>query len=481
MDKKFLAWLCLAVAATSSASPAQATMAPERLEAIGTIATATAIQAEIFCVPVVAMYNLRYSIAFAPTAEAKPGKIWRFAQIATPQVVRRTQYVSPNVNVLYGYGFIDLRREPVILTVPDSHGRYYMVQMVDMWTNSFAYAGGAAAGYRGGRYAIVGPGWHGSLPNGVKRIDAPTRWIELQPRVFVKDRQDLAAADEVLNRIAVTGLAEYEGRPAPPAPAYRYEAPLLDPSVASSKMAFKDPSQFWSICSNAMNENPPARAIVQAELPQFKILGLKLGTQWTPKGVNPMLLQLMNDSVSRIGTFLENVAALAPKKNGWTIPPYDVGRTGADYLTGAITAVVGLTANTVREAVYYRSDVDSRGRALSGQQKYTITFSPGMPYAASLSPGFWSITMYDAASGYTIDNPIGRYALGSGDALKKNPDGSVTVYIQRDDPGGDKTSNWLPAPPGAFYLLLRDYAPAPAVYEGLKSPATFDAPPPVVP
>ena len=108
------------------------------------------MQAATYCVPIVAMYNLRYSISFAPTAKSKPGELWRFAQIATPEVARQTGYVSPNVNVLYGFGFVDLRREPVILSVPNSHGRYYMVQMVDMWTNSFAYAGGTATGYGGG-------------------------------------------------------------------------------------------------------------------------------------------------------------------------------------------------------------------------------------------------------------------------------------------------------------------------------------------
>src|SRR5262249_37012279 len=159
-------------------------------QAIGTIVKTLSIGAATYCAPIVAMYNLRYSISFAPTAKSKPGEIWRFAEIATPEVVRQTGYVTPNVNVLYGYGFVDLRREPVVLGVPDSHGRYYVVQMVDMWTNSFAYAGGAATGYGGGKFALVAPGWRGSLPAGVTRIEAPTPWIELQPRVFVKDQAD---------------------------------------------------------------------------------------------------------------------------------------------------------------------------------------------------------------------------------------------------------------------------------------------------
>ena len=154
--------LALAVVCFESpAAIAQTQLPPEQMQAITTLTKSLSWQATTYCVPIVAMYNLRYSIAFAPTAKSKPGEIWRFDQIATPEVVRQTQYVSPNVNVLYGYSFVDLSREPVILSVPDSHGRYYMVEIVDMWTNAFAYAGGVATGYGAGKFALVGPGWHG--------------------------------------------------------------------------------------------------------------------------------------------------------------------------------------------------------------------------------------------------------------------------------------------------------------------------------
>jgi DNA sulfur modification protein DndE len=439
------------------------------------------LQAATYCAPTVAMYNLRYSVSFAPTAKSKPGELWRFTQIATPEVARQTHLISPNVNVLYGFGFVDLRREPVILSVPDSHGRYYMVQMVDMWTNSFAYAGGTATGYGEGKFALVGPGWHGTLPPGLTRIEAPTPWVELQPRVFVKDQADLAAAKNVLDQITITGLAEYEGRPAPAAPSYDYPVPELDPNIASSKMPFKDPMQFWTICSAAMNENPPPQAQIEAVLPQYSSLGLQLGKQWTPQNLPPLLAQAMKDVASQIGGVMANAAAISGTKNGWAIPPYDIGDAGADYPTRAIVAVVGLLANTANEAVYYDAGVDDAGEPLTGAKNYTLSFTGDMSYLKSIPSGFWSLTMYDAASGFTIDNPIHRYALGTGDNLKKNADGSFTIYVQHDDPGPDKQSNWLPAPQGRFYVLLRNYAPIPAVYEGLKHPATFVAPPAFVP
>ena len=469
------------ICSTTLALAAEGQPPPEQLQAIASLSKSLSVQAALYCAPIVAMYNLRYSISFAPTARSKPGEIWRFADIATPTVAQQTGYVTPNVNVLYGFGFVDLRREPVILSVPDSHGRYYMVQMVDMWTNSFAYAGGVATGYRGGKFALVGPGWHGTLPTGVTRIDAPTPWVELQPRVFVKDRTDLAASKSILDQITLKGLSEYEGRAAPEMSSYGYIAPELDPKIASSRMLFRDPMQFWTICSCALNENPPPKAQIEAVLPQYKHLGLELGKQWTPQGVNPLMLQQMKTTASEIGGVLANASAMAVSKNGWVLPPFSLGDSGADYLSRAYVAVVGLTANTVREAVYYNGVADEAGQPLTGAKKYTLTFAGDMTYVTPIPPGFWSVTMYDAVSGYTITNPIHRYALGSADNLEKNSDGSFTLYIQHDDPGPDKESNWLPAPEGTFYLILRNYAPIKAVYKGLKSPATFVGPPALVP
>jgi hypothetical protein len=450
-------------------------------EAVASWAGALSIEAATYCLPIVAMYNLRYSIAFAPNAKSKPGEIWRFADIATPAVARQTGYVSPNVNVLYGFGFVDLGREPAILRVPNSGGRYYMVEMVDMWTNDFAYAGGRATGYGGGTFALVGPGWQGSLPAGVSRIDAPTRWIELQPRVFVKDRADLAAAKSVLDRITITSLAEYAGRTQSESASYNYAVPELDPTVASSKMQFKDPLQFWALCSAAMNENPPPQAQIEAVLPRYAYLGLELGKPWTTERANPLVLQPMKKAASEIAGRMGSVGAIAGTKNGWVLPNPKVGNAGADYVARAIIAQFGLTANTVDEAVYYSGVADSNGHPLSGAKKYTLNFAGDMSYLKSIPPGFWSVSMYDADSGYTSANPIDRYSLGSSDDLKKNRDGSFTLYVQHGNPGLDKASNWLPAPEGPFYLILRNYAPTPAVSEGLKSPATFVGPPAIVP
>src|SRR5215475_9083387 len=151
---------------------------PEQMKQMGEFTEATVAQLALYGQPLVAMYLLRQSICFGEKPKAAPGEIWRITDIVTPTIAQQAGYVSPNANVIYGFGFLDLGRGPVILTVPDSNNRYYMVEICDMWTNAFAYAGGLATGYKGGTFALVGPRWNGSLPSGVTRIDAPTRWVE---------------------------------------------------------------------------------------------------------------------------------------------------------------------------------------------------------------------------------------------------------------------------------------------------------------
>jgi hypothetical protein len=172
-----------------------------------TWAHSLALQAATYAAPIVAMYNLRASVSFGPKAKAAPGQIWLFDEIASPKIAAESGYTTPNVNVLYGFGFADLGQEPYILTAPDSDGRYYMIELVDMRTNAFSYPAGAVAGYKGGKFALIGPGWNGTLPDGVTRIDCPTRWIELQPRVHVKNEADLPGARKVLHAIKLQGRA----------------------------------------------------------------------------------------------------------------------------------------------------------------------------------------------------------------------------------------------------------------------------------
>ena len=462
--------------ATTAHAETQTKYSPEQVAAISEWAHSLALQAATFAAPIVGMYNLRQTVATGPDARAKPGTLWRMPNISTPELAKESGYVTPNVNTIYGFGFMDLSEEPVILTAPDSHGRYYMIEIVDMWNNAFAYAAGKKAGYKGGKYAIVGPGWQGTLPDDVKRIDSPTSWVELQPRVHVKDQADLPGAQAVLAAITVQGLSEYEGKPGPAPKPYQYLTPKLDPNVASSRLTFVDPLQFWTIFVDAMNENPPPQTMIEAVLPSFKYLGIELGRKWNPDNVDPLFLNEMKKVVPEIGPMMaEMVYVIGPHANGWMATPYNLAAAttppNADYLTAAISAVVGLTANTAEEAFYLWGQYDYKMQGLTGEKKYTLTLPVDFPYLQVVPPGFWSVTMYDLNTNYTVPNPINRYTLGSDNDLKKNKDGSITIYLQKDSPGKDKESNWLPTPAGPFYMAMRNYAPTEAAFGVLKDPA----------
>jgi hypothetical protein len=469
-----------AVAAHADECPA-GTGAPDNGAQPASWVSSLALQAATYATPIVAMYNLRNSTSVGPHAKVPPNEIWRIEQIASPEIAEQAGYVTPNVNVIYGFGFMDLSLQPIILKAPDSQGRYYMVEVCDMWANAFAYVGGLATGYAGGNFALVGPAWEGTLPDGVKRIDCPTRWVELQPRVHVKNAADLPGARQVLRGITVQGLAQFNGAPAPAPATYDYQPPRIDPKVASSQMRFLDPLQFWEIFVAAMNENPPPRNEIETVLPQFKYLGIGLGQKWQRESINPLILNEMKSAAQRIAPMMMPlIPILSVTANGWNIPPANVGMPGADYPGRAIVAVFGLTSNTPEESIYYTSVTDGRGQKLSGGKRYTLTFQEQLGCIKAVAPGFWSITAYDSATGYTIPNPIDRYALGSDDNLKRNADGSFTLYVQRDNPGTDREANWLPISPGAFYLIIRVFAPVPEVAAALKDQATFPGPPPLM-
>lgn len=434
-----------------------------------------ALQAANWGLPIVIMYNLRYNDALKPDAKSKPNDIWRLEDITTPSLAEKAGYVTPNVNVIYGFGFLDLSKEPIILNAPDSNNRYYMIQLVDMYTNSFAYIGGTATGYKGGKFAIVGPGWQGSLPNGVTRIDAPTPWILIQPRVHVLNETDLTAAKKVLDDITVTGLAKYMGQPPTPAANYNYISPDLEnPNLPVSAVDFKDPLQFWKILSAAINENPPPKDQISALLPMFQLLGIEFGKQWEPSNVSPVILDSMKHAAQRIGPLNANLPVGA-FVNNWFLPPPAIGNAGTNYYLRSIVARIGLTANTPREAIYFMASTDSQSQDLMSNKKYTLTFKQLPPYIA---PGFWSLTLYNVNNNYNVENAIHRYALGSDDPLKMNADGSLTIYIQSTSPGKDKESNWLPSGQGTLpiYLILRSYAPGQAMIDALSDPKKYMLP-----
>jgi DNA sulfur modification protein DndE len=476
--KLFAVVAVLALMAGTAAAQQKAKLPPAQVKATEDWSYSLALQAATWGSPAVIMYALRDHDATGPNPKAAPNSIWRMENTSTPELAGKAGYVLPNLSVIYGFGFMDLSQEPVVMTMPDSGGLYYMVETSDMWTNAFAYPAGAEAGYKGGKVAFVGPGWKGELPRDVKRIDCPTPWILIQPRVHLPNQSGLAAAQKVLSEIKTQGLAEYLGKPALPAPKYDYAMPnFVNPKLPVSTLDFKDPLQFWEIMSAVINENPPPQDEITALLPMFKPLGIELGKKWDRSKVDPIVLKEMARAAEDIPKIMAALS-LGHLINGWYLPVPTIGAYGKAYDIRAWVARNGLTGNTPKETVYFLGRLDGENNPITGAKKYTMTFKQTPPFN---EPAFWALRMYDATNYYPVPNPINRYVLGSDyPDMKKDPDGSVTIYLQHMSPGKDKEANWLPAPAGPFLLVLGTYAPGQALIDSLTDPSAYAPPPAVV-
>ena len=466
-------FVLLVVTVGSATAQQKPKLPPAQAKALDEFTYSLALQAANWGSPAVIMYALRSHDATGPNPKAKPNDIWRMENTSTPELAEKAGYVMPNLSVIYGFGFLDLRQEPVILTLPDSNGLYYMVETLDMWTNAFAYPAGAEAGYKGGKFAYVGPGWNGQLPPDVKRIDCPTPWILIQPRIHLPNQSGLAAAQAVLKQITTQPLSQYLGKPAPSIAKYDYPAPdLINPKLPVSVLDLKDPLQFWDILSDVMNENPPTKEEIKGLLPLFEPLGIQIGKKWDRTKIDPITL----NSMTRAAQEIPNILAQLPVgrlTNMWYIPPPTIGDYGTDYVVRSFVARNGLTANTPKEAIYFLGRLDNQAQPITGAKNYTMTFKQMPPFH---EPSFWALRMFDATNFYPVPNPINRYVLGSDYDMKKNADGTVTIYLQNTSPGKDKESNWLPSPKGPFLLIIGTYAPGEALIESLSNPTAWEPP-----
>ncbi|MEA2212856.1 MAG: hypothetical protein QOF83_2804 [Solirubrobacteraceae bacterium] len=400
------------------------------------------------------------------------------AALADPSV---QTVVAPNVDTAYTVAWLDLTSGPLVVNVPDTGGRFYTFQFLDAFSNAFSYLGTGSTGTHAGAYALVPPGYTGTLPPGLTRIDTPSNTVWLLGRTLVKDASDLPAVKALQQHYTVTPLTGWEtGQRQPPVVLDRYP-PTFPKNVPTG-------AQFIAELNQDMNVDPPPSAD-----------GCALNAMG-PAGVqvpHPTPAQSLADSLSdeapplpaqssdpvanaaiAAGTTAGSkiVAAAATQLNsasrgindGWEILGNWVGAYGTRYLGRSIVATDLLGANTPQQSIYPIADTDHAGRTLDRGQRYTIRFPRG-----DLPPvkAFWSLTMYNA-SYFLVANPINRYAIGDRTAgLHYGADGSLTLYVQPGAPArAAERANWLPAPGGRFHLIMRLYQPAPAALSGAWKP-----------
>jgi hypothetical protein len=375
--------------------------------------------------------------------------------------------VRANVDTLYSSAFLDLSAEPIVLSAPDTHGRYYLMPMLDAWTNVFASPGKRTTGTKAGHFAITGPGWRGTPPKGVTELKSPTNMVWILGRTQTNGPKDYPAVHKIQDAYKLTPLSSF-GKPYTP-PAGKVDPDLDAKTPPVERVQKMSAEAFFNRMAALLKSNPPPTSEAPI-LEKLKTIGVVPGEKFDPSKLDPAVAKGLEQSVT---VALEKLQAASKEVgapvNGWRIPPTIVGNFGDNYGARAVVALIGLGANLPQDAVYPSAFVDGEGDALNGANKYVVHFDKG-----ALPPvkAFWSITMYDAAS-FFVANPINRYAISSWMPLKTNKDGSLDIYVQSRSPGKDKESNWLPAGEKEFNVTLRMYWPeekAPSIIDGSWKP-----------
>lgn len=426
----------------------------------------TAEAAFIFCMPLALMDITRLKITnYETPVDGKGGPENQMVHFTKFPDANFKDVVRPNADTYYNTASINLKAEPMVLDVPNTNGRYYLLPMLDAWTNIFNSPGKRTTGTEAATYLITGPKWKGNVPEGMKEIKSPTEMVWLLGRVQVNSAEDgKNVVVPLQNKITLTPLSAY-GKPyTAPKGVVSQNLPSGSPNEQLEKMPIAD---FFNYVNQLMIANPPAEAD-SAVLVEFAKIGVGPGLTFNANGYDSVTLAALNKIPSEVcNTIKAGVAkGLKPPVNGWSMAFQGVGNFGTDYKLRAAISYAGLGANIPEDAIYPSCAVDSEGQLLNGANKYVIHFEKGQTPPAN---AFWSLTMYDE-NGFFIANPINRYAIGDRNSLKTNKDGSIDLYFQNTSPGKDKENNWLPCPTGSFNLLLRIYWPKDEVLNGKWTP-----------
>jgi len=371
------------------------------------------------------------------------------------------EVVRPNFDTLYSSGWLDLTKEPMIVSVPDTGGRYYLLPMLDMWSDVFAVPGKRTSGTSAAHYAIVPPGWNGTLPSDVERIQSPTPYVWVIGRTQTNGPKDYPAVHKVQDGYRMVPLSQWGKAPTP---AKVQIDPLVDMKTPPLRQVNDMPAdKYFAYGAELMRINPP-HTTDWSTLARLKRIGLEPG-RFDASKADPAALA--RGAKAGLKLMQDKLPTLARVANGWQMNTDTMGVYGDYYLKRAIVAMVGLGANQPEDAIYPLAVGDAEGRPITAEYRYVLSFKKD-----ELPPvdAFWSLTMYDA-EGFQVANPINRFAIGDRDALKFNTDGSLDLYIQHASPGAERESNWLPAPKsGPLGLTMRLYAPRQDALDGRWNP-----------
>lgn len=386
----------------------------------------------------------------------------RFAYFPAPPPPSNKAVVRPNVDTLYTTAFLDLSAEPVVVHMPDMHGRYDVMEMMDASSNVFASPGKRTTGTAAHDFVVVGPGWKQPVQAlaGMTEIRSPTNSVWILNRTQLNGDRDIPAVNAIQRQFATAPLSEW---PKGAIPATAIQADAQSGEKPPVRVEAMEAPAYFNKLALLLRDNPPPPADAGL-LERFATIGLVPGRSFNP---SPNLALTVGRAKGlALDSIKEKTSALGEMVNGWRVVDRGIGTYGTDYLQRAAVTVYGLGANLPADAIYPGASVDAKGQPLEGDKPYVLHFAKDQ-----LPPvnAFWSVTMYDK-DGYFVPNPIGRYAARDS-LLKKNADGSVDIYLQGESPGKEREANWLPAPKnGPFTLLLRMYWPKESVVNGTYRP-----------
>jgi hypothetical protein len=431
-------------------------------------ALAIATDAYVYAYPLVTMETSRRVMTNVAAPEGTHAPMGQFVRMRSYPDAKFRDVTAPNADTLYTTTWLDVSKEPWIVSIPDMNGRYFLFPMLDGWTNVFQVPGKRTTGTNAQVYAITGPGWSGTLPDGVTEYKSPTGMVWILGRIYcIGTPEDYKAVHAVQDKISAVPLSAY-GKPYTPPPG------SVDPAI-DAKTAVRDQvnamdgAAYFKLFAELLKTNPPAAedAPMVAKLAKIGIVpgqdfdaaklepGVAKGIADAPKPAQDLIMGWLKGGIA---------AGDAKLESGWMFTT-KTGIYGTSYLQRALITAIGLGANRPQDAVYPTSEGPDVVKKYTGANKYVMHFAKGELPPVS---GFWSLTMYDAGY-FFVDNPLNRYNVSQRNKLKANADGSVDLYIQHESPGKDKESNWLPAPEDTFILMMRLYWPketAPSLLDG---------------
>ena len=371
------------------------------------------------------------------------------------------------LDTLFAVSWADLDKEPLVLSVPDTNGRYYVIALFDLWSNVFASIGKRSTGTSAANYLIAGPNWHGTPPPDVKQVfNAPTRFVWVNGQMQANGSKDYDAVNALQHQYKLTPLSSWENPYSSPSEV-AVDASVDTKTPTTAQVQKMDAAAYFGRLAHLLKDNPPAPTDA-AMVVKLKKLGIEPGKEFDISKIDPHTAKGLQRAMGAFALLEKGVKQLHTV-NGWIVMPKDMADYGIDYTTRAGIALVGLGAIQPHDVVYPTAFSDGDDKPLDSFKRYVLHFDKGQLPPTNAT---WSVSMYNP-EGFYVANSINRYNLAAWMPLQFNPDGSLDIYIQSNSPGVGKEANWLPAPAsGPFSLTVRDYWPTAAMLDG-----TYKMPP----